>query len=229
MSVGKLSSLQARVLEGLATIRPPWTLTGGGALAGFHTQHRATRDLDLFFRDQETLGHVTDRVREQLVASGFDVAVLRTSPTFSQLDVRDETSSVVVDLVADPTPQAEAPQLTALGEATILVDTPHQLLVNKLCALLSRSELRDLIDVRELLTRGGDLHRALEHSPQQDGGFSPLTFGWSVRGLRVDRLGHALGLSDDAIVELEKFRDELVDRVIDEARPTNTTAPLSRK
>jgi hypothetical protein len=31
--------------------RRRWTLSGGGALAGVHTQHRTTRDLDLFYRD----------------------------------------------------------------------------------------------------------------------------------------------------------------------------------
>ncbi len=108
---------------------------------------------------------------------------------FSPLDVRDGPGAVVVDLVADPTPQAEPPRLTPLGDTAILVDTPHQLLVNKLCALLSRSELRDLVDVRELLAHGEDLRRGLEQCPLQDAGFSPLTFGWSMRGLRVDRLG----------------------------------------
>ena len=49
MPIGKLSSLQERVLRLLADIEPPWTLTGGAALAGFHTHHRATRDLDPSF------------------------------------------------------------------------------------------------------------------------------------------------------------------------------------
>ena len=60
---------------------------------------------------------------------------------------------------ADPTPIAEAAQPFAVGNTTILVETPHQLLVNKLCALLSRSELRDLIDVRVLIESGIDLPR----------------------------------------------------------------------
>ena len=59
-------------------------------------------------------------------------------------EVRDGADSVLVDLVADPVPIAVAPQAIRLGGATIWVDTAHQLLVNKLCALLSRSELRDL-------------------------------------------------------------------------------------
>jgi hypothetical protein len=89
----------------------------------------------------------------------MSVSALRTTATFAQLDVRIGTSSVVVDLVADPTPIAEAAQPFAVGNATILVETPHQLLVNKLCARLSRSELRDLVDVRVLIESGLDRAR----------------------------------------------------------------------
>jgi hypothetical protein len=219
MPIGKLSSLQERILVQLAGLEPRWTLTGGGALAGFHTQHRETRDLDLFFRAQTSLGTVVPAARAELERDGLSVAVLRTSPAFSQLEVRDDSGAIVIDLVADPTPIAEPPRPTQLGATTILVDTPHQLLVNKLCALLSRSELRDLVDVRELLRRGGDLSRALEDCPGQDAGFSPLTFGWSMRGLRVDRLAAALGWPRQEIDELERFRDELVARVVAASRP----------
>jgi hypothetical protein len=219
MSIGRLSALQVRVLQQLAGLQPPWTLTGGGALAGFRTQHRDTRDLDLFFRDQQVLGEIVHDVRQRLELDGLQVAVLRTSPMFMQLDVRDGQSSVIVDLVADPTPIAEPPELTSIGDGQILVETPHQLLVNKLCALLSRSELRDLIDVRELLAKGENLVRALEDCPRQDAGFSPLTFGWSMRGLRIDRLGAPMGLDAQQVGALERFRDELVERVMSAARP----------
>lgn len=219
MSLGRLSALQERVLVLLAGIQPAWTLTGGGALAGFHTFHRETRDLDLFFRGERTLSSVIDAVRAQLEDAGMQVSVLRTSPMFSQLDVRSDQEAVVVDLVADPTPIAEQPVATPLGETTILVETLHQLFVNKLCALLSRSELRDLVDVRELLARGADLHRGLMDSPRQDAGFSPLTFGWSVRGMPVEQLGATLGLARDEIRTLEEFRDQLVERVIEASRP----------
>ena len=124
-----------------------------------------------------------------------------------------------MDLVADPTPIADQPERTAVGDREILVETSHQLLVNKLCALLSRSELRDLVDVRELLAKGEDLVRALQDCPRQDAGFSPLTFGWSMRGLRLDRLGVALGFDAVEIRGLEQFRDELVERVVTAAFP----------
>ena len=43
-----LSELQARVLVALAGIDPPWTLTGGAALVGFHLGHHTTQNLNLF-------------------------------------------------------------------------------------------------------------------------------------------------------------------------------------
>jgi Nucleotidyl transferase AbiEii toxin, Type IV TA system len=207
-----LSEIQEQVLEALAAIEPAWTLTGGAALAGFYTKHRETRD-------QTALGTLSADVVRMLTDRGFSVAVLRTSPMFAQLDARSARGSVVIDLVADPTPIAERPTATAIGGVSILVETPHQLLVNKLCALLSRSELRDLVDVRALLGFGAELERAIRDCPNQDAGFSPLTFSWAVKGLPLARLARATGWSDQEIVSLEVFRDELVDRVVAAVRP----------
>ena len=219
MPPSKLSALQEQVLVALSGLRPTWTLTGGAALAGFYTQHRETRDLDLFFHHERTLGSLVADATRALVTAGMSVSTLRTTTTFAQLDVRRGADSVVVDLVADPTPIAEPAQPFLLGDATILVETPHQLLVNKLCALLSRSELRDLVDVRVLVESGVDLARALADCPGQDAGFSPLTFAWCARALPVRRVAEAQGWSDTEIDALEQFRDHLVARVIAESQP----------
>jgi hypothetical protein len=215
----KLSALQEHVLIALAGLQPAWTLTGGAALAGFYTQHRETRDLDLFFHHERTLGSLVADATHALLTAGTSVTALRTTPTFAQLDVRRGVDSVAIDLVADPTPIAEPARSFMLGDVTILVETPHQLLVNKLCALLSRSELRDLVDVRALVEAGVDLARALADCPGQDAGFSPLTFAWCARALPVRRVARAQGWSDTEIDALEQFRDHLVARVIAESQP----------
>ncbi len=222
MSPNRLSALQERVLVALAPLRPQWTLTGGGALVGFYTKHRETRDLDLFFHHERVLGSIVADATHALQAVGMSVTGLHTSATFAQLDVRSGAESVVVDLVADPTPITEPAQRLGVGSATILVETPHQLLVNKLCALLSRSELRDLVDVRALIESGGDLIRALRDCPGQDGGFSSLTFAWSAKGLPLRRIAAAQGWRDEDIEALERFRDELVSRAISEAQPSDS-------
>ncbi len=220
MDHGRLTPLQARILILLANIDPDWTLVGGGALVGFHTRHRETRDLDLFFRPLQALRELPAEVVRRLDAAGLAVSVLQTAPAFCRLEVRDPHEVILIDLVADPTPVAEAAVPTQFADVTILVETPHQLLVNKLCALLSRAELRDLVDVRALLAAGGDLSRALADSPGQDAGFSPLTFAWVVRDLPIERLGRTLGWDPGDLVALVTFRDQLVDRVLAEARPT---------
>lgn len=77
MPTGSLSSLQARILRVLAGMDPPWVLSGGAALSGFHLKHRMTRDLDLFWRGRGMLGHVPDLARGKLVADGFQVDTLQ--------------------------------------------------------------------------------------------------------------------------------------------------------
>jgi hypothetical protein len=210
---GRLSVLQKRILVELAGLEPPWTLVGGGAVAGIHFGHRTTRDLDLFWRPRATLGTLPDEAQARLSASGLDVRVLRREPTFVQLQVADDREAIAVDLVSEPARPIAEPAAFEIGSVTIAVATPHELLVSKLCALLSRSELRDLWDVEVLLEAGGDLTRAAREAPQVDAGFSPLTLAWVLESFEVRRLGALLGSSEDEIDRLEGFRRLLVERL----------------
>jgi hypothetical protein len=198
---------------------PPFTLSGGAALAAVHTRHRDTRDLDLFWQAQRALDDAPSAVRARLESAGLVVTLLQSGEAFVRFEVRDGTETTVLDLVADPVPLAEPPVETDVDGARILVDTPHQILVNKLCALLSRSELRDLEDVAALLAAGGDLTRALSDAPAQDGGFSPLTFAWVLRELPIPALGRALGRPPESVLSATRFRDELVERVLAQSMP----------
>jgi hypothetical protein len=58
---------------------------------------------------------------------------------------------VIVDLFSEPMDAVDPVETHALGRAEILVDSPRSILAEKLCALLERSELRDLIDVDALV------------------------------------------------------------------------------
>jgi hypothetical protein len=220
---GKLTDLQEQILVVLSGMQPAWTLTGGAALVGFYTRHRLTRDLDLFFHHQRSLGSIVADATSALQRAGLNATPVRSTATFAQLDVRSGADSILIDLVADPTPIAEVAQPVEVGGATILVETPHQLLVNKLCALLSRSELRDLVDIRALVQSGTDLVRALRDCPGQDAGFSPLTFAWGAQSLPIRRIAAAEGWAEPAIEELEQFRQDLVARVVAEAQPGDPT------
>jgi hypothetical protein len=219
MSGDKLTPLQWHILNLLASIQPPWTLTGGAALAGFHLKHRVTKDLDLFWQGQAGLGTLPAMVQGRLTAAGLDVAVLQTADAFFQLRVSDKEKACIVDLVAEPIPPSESPQGVRIGEVSIRVDTPHEILVNKLCALLGRAEIRDLVDVRSLLGAGTDLKRALEDAPRKDAGFSPLTLAWVLRDVRPAALARAADLSQPEAEDLENFKVRLISALVEAAAP----------
>ncbi|MBI5498264.1 MAG: nucleotidyl transferase AbiEii/AbiGii toxin family protein [Deltaproteobacteria bacterium] len=216
---GALSPLQVRVLELLSPLTPRWALTGGGALAGFHLGHRTTRDLDLFWHGAHELLTKPHEVAELLREAGIGVENIVNAKSFCRMHVSSGNEVVVVDLVADPVAVIVPPQETKVGNAMILVDSAHEILVNKLCTLLSRSEVRDLMDIKALLAAEGDLKRAMGDAPKKDGGFSPLTLAWLLRDFPLRSLAKAEGLSEDVIQDLERFRSELSNQLAVDARP----------
>jgi nucleotidyltransferase AbiEii toxin of type IV toxin-antitoxin system len=219
MSGGKLTALQWRILEVLADIRPPWTLTGGGALVGFHLKHRTTNDLDLFWHGQSQLGALPQAVADRLASAGLEVKVVQSGGSFYQFRVGDGQEVCVVDLVAESIPPVEAPNLVRVQGISISVDTPYEILVNKLCALLGRAEIRDLIDVRFLLQAGADLKRALQDAPRKDAGFSPLTLAWVLRDLRPAALARVTNMDKAEAEDLEIFKERLISELQEAGAP----------
>jgi hypothetical protein len=215
----RLTTLQTRVLTVLADMRPPWTLSGGGALAAVHLGHRPTRDLDLFWHGLSEFKRELNEVRHRLTTAGLSVDPVEQAPGFIRLRIGDGSETVVLDMVAESVPFIEPPARTRIDGAEFLVDTPHEILVNKLCAILGRTELRDLIDLRALLEMGGDFERAMHDAPRKDGGFSPLTLVWLLDAYDVKSLGRSEGLSTDETTALDVFRRDLAHRIATLSRP----------
>lgn len=219
MPPSRLTALQSRVLDALEGVAGDWALSGGAALAGFHTAHRGTRDLDLFWRSRLELGGAREEVLEKLRAAGLDVGIAQSAPAFARLLVRAGEDTLVVDLVADPVAAIEPSIQVDRGGSRLRIDSAHEILVNKLCALLHRSELRDLQDVEALLEHGENLERALADAPRKEAGFSPLTLVWIVRELPIEAMARASGLSTLETERASAFRNRLVDRIVKLAEP----------
>lgn len=213
MSGDRLTPLQRRILRALAGLIPPWTLTGGGALAGVHLGHRETRDLDLFWRSRGELGSLVSDAVGALRADGLGVETLRTAPAFGELRVSDGGDTCIVDLVSEPFAAIAPPERAVIEGTAIAVDSRHEILASKLAALLERSEPRDLVDVKALVDAGEDLLAALRDAPRKDSGFSPLTLAWVLKGTDPRPALKALGWSDARAEELLAFRQVLIDRL----------------
>lgn len=188
-------------------------LTGGAALAGFYLGHRDTADIDLFtLADEMETG--ARLLTDAASAIGASVENLQTWPDFRRVLVRRYDESIVVDLVREYVFQVEKEKQVING---IRIDAPDEILANKLCALLSRSELRDLVDVRQLELAGIDIEAALKNAAKKDTGFSPGQLAWILNqiefGAELVPPGNVSG------TELRDYRDGLVSRLSKVAFP----------
>lgn len=174
MSNITLNELQKEFLERFFAHENRFFLTGGAALVGFYLNHRQTEDIDLFTLEDEVergFALVNEVAREM----GADVESLQTSPDFRRLLLTRGGSAIIVDLVHEYVYQLDQDKRIVRG---IRLDSPEEILANKLCALLSRSEVRGLVDVRALELAGNSIELALDAAAKKDSGLTPAQLAW---------------------------------------------------
>lgn len=91
-------------------------------------------------------------------------------------------------------------------------------LANKLCTLLSRSELRDLVDVRALEAAGYSVESHLPLAMRKDAGLTPGQLSWVLSQVEI---GHDASTPGNVTVEeLRTYLAGLIDRLTGLAYPT---------
>jgi hypothetical protein len=210
----RLDALQTDLLRSFFSREKGFFLTGGAALAGFHLGHRTTADLDLFTESTDLeLGE--SALRAAAAELGAQIESLRTSPEFRRRLVRRGRETVVVDLVLDRTAAGDLPRVDVGG---IRLDAPLQILANKLCTLLSRAEVRDLVDVILLERAGYSVEEALPLARRKDGGLTPAQLAWVLGEIRIgDDARVPAGLSP---AEVREFVQQLGTRLARLAWPS---------
>ena len=214
-----LTDLQAEVLEAFAGCEDAW-LTGGAALSGFHLGHRLSHDLDLFTQDPEALPQLRARLASWASLNGASLQVLRRFPGFERLLVVRDSEQTLVDLVLEQTHQVVPLEHKPLVNG-LRVDPCEEIRANKLSALLGRSETKDLLDLYALARKGLEPLAGLAAARLKDGGLDPATLAWVLSSLRIDLEGLLL-LEPVDQVDLQAFRDQLVESLQQQAWPTST-------
>ena len=209
-----LTELQSEILRRFFARRDDFFLTGGAALVGFYLGHRETHDLDLF-TEGSPLDDGERTLREIASALELEVEPVRRDPAFHRFLVRSrqDAQSLVVDLVRDDVPQLAAKRIVG----GIRIDSAEEILANKLCTLLSRVEVRDLIDVMALEQSGLDPISAVWPASRKDAGVTPSQLAWVLSSFPIPQDKALPGdVSPDA---LRAFRDDLIRRLAAAAFP----------
>lgn len=127
------------------------------------------------------LSNIVDGTRVLLAAGaaiGATVTPIQESVDFKRFSAERGAELTLVDLAID-----RAPQLAG-GKAQfghVRVDTAREIAANKLCALLDRSEPRDLFDLQLLLASGIGLETVLADAQRKHAGADPPRWPGSCR------------------------------------------------
>ena len=203
-----LTPFQTELLLAFFAREGRFFLTGGGALAGFYLGHRTTEDLDLFSGPGPELAEAAAGVNAAALDCGATTESLRIYPDFRRLLAARGDERCIVDLVIDRAPMIDA-EKAHFG--TVRVDTVREIAANKICTLLSRSEIKDLVDLRALLAGGAELEVALADAERKDAGTDPATLAWILDQVTISPQAALPGGVDAG--EVDAFRRELVQRL----------------
>jgi len=208
----QLSPLQEEVLRFFFQRENRFFLTGGAALAGFHLKHRRTADLDFFTTPDLGVADILDAGESALRAVaahiGATIENVQTEPDIRRRLVKRGADRVMVDLAVDRAVQGY-PEKLAFGD--VRVDPPEEILANKVCTLLSRSEVRDYVDVYALERAGLRVENALMLAARKDASVTPANLAWVLSQVQI---------GDDARIpggvtpeELRRFLADLIARL----------------
>ena len=179
-----------------------------GSALGIHLGHRRSLDLDLFTTDDAAFAAA--RASLPVIAASLDarVEILADGPAFRRVLVSGPAGQTLrVDLVHDTAERIGGPPVESHG---LRVDPLREILVNKICAILGRSEPRDLVDLFFLDRAGFPVINALGDARRKDGGLTPAQLAWAISQVPLDRLPDGL-LVPVSLEELRTFQARLVE------------------
>ncbi len=177
-----LDVAQRTVLEHLARsdLAEHFTLTGGTALSAFHLHHRHSEDLDLFSDDDVPLQTVDTFL---MSVPGLEITSFHRRYDRKIFSATVDGDLLKIEFTKFPFEHVCGREEVAPG---LWVDSPNEILVNKLLAMADRYEPKDDVDVYFLLRHAGapSLLQALELAERKFG-IAGLRYSLQSRFLAV--------------------------------------------
>jgi hypothetical protein len=167
-----LYPLQDRVLKVINDVETWFYLSGGTASSRGYLHHRFSDDLELFVNDDQRFGLWTDRIVHTLADSpGWRIDVIQKDDQFARLSLLNADVALKIELVNDvPSHLGEIRTHPVLGR----MDSPENILANKVTAVIDRREPKDLADIWGFCRLMGlSLDRALTDAHSKAAGLFP--------------------------------------------------------
>lgn len=143
----KLYQTQDKILLALKPVLSSFYLTGGTALGRFYLNHRFSEDLDFFLNKSDDF-HSSVKNIEKVLFSKFSVSkqLSIVYDDFVRYYIEDDERVLKIEFVNDVAYRCGLPYKYEYG----LIDTPLNILTNKLTAIVGRDEPKDVFDIYAL-------------------------------------------------------------------------------
>lgn len=143
----KLYLLQDKFLSWWLTLGLPFYLTGGTALGRFYLNHRFSEDLDFFINADTQYQNYISELKNK-ITSRFTVNIQQSlfADDFTRFFITEDDTSLKIELVNDVSYYQGRIAAYQYGR----IDTPVNILSNKLTAIVGRDEPKDVFDIIHL-------------------------------------------------------------------------------
>ena len=140
----KLYQLQDKFLSWWSTLQLPFYLTGGTALGRFYLNHRYSEDLDFFVNSDPDYQKYLLTIRKKIVTHfNVNLETALFSDDFTRLMISDNEVFLKVEFVNDIEYHSGSVKQFKYGN----IDTPLNIISNKLTTLIGRDEAKDVFDI----------------------------------------------------------------------------------
>lgn len=140
----RLYLLQSKFLTWWGTLNTPFYLTGGTALGRFYLNHRYSEDLDFFANSDPNYLRYISTLRQK-ISDHFSIDPETTlfSDDFTRIMILEDNTYLKIEFVNDISYRSGTVKPFKYGT----IDTPLNILSNKLTALIGRDEPKDIFDI----------------------------------------------------------------------------------
>jgi hypothetical protein len=167
-----LYPLQDEVLAVASSVKTGLYLSGGTAVSRGYLHHRFSEDLDLFADDSPSFALWTARLIEALGKDPrWSLTILQREDRLIRLALQSKRATLKIEMINDVPARIGGIHFhPVLGN----LDSPENLLANKITALLTRDEPKDLADIWGLCTKHGlSLSQAIKGAQGKASGIFP--------------------------------------------------------
>ncbi|MDZ7292671.1 MAG: nucleotidyl transferase AbiEii/AbiGii toxin family protein [candidate division KSB1 bacterium] len=209
-----LTPLQNSFLTEFFHLTQDFYLTGGTALSAFYLQHRYSIDLDLFTHDDYAFQRADDLTNQASTKLNVDCKPVRITSYFKHFRVGPKENPVTIHFSKDYAAHIKPPNQFE----EILIDSIEDITVNKICAALGRTEIKDLIDLYFLDKAGYSIPNYFDIAQQKDGGLAYETLAYTLSQFKISEIPPFM-IKPLTVEELKQYQETTIEWLIRKSAP----------